>query len=649
MNDSTRIKSQWKRAGVAAVWTMFVFLNSVGCGFATGPRRIPNWAIHIKAPSVNRNARLADIEARLIEELRSDKLRSNYTPAEQIAALAVQEIKAGRGFDAAVLLSLASYRYRQQSIYAFEVSGQGLPSNVNRDTYEKLVKMEIDVFSDLDFIKELEYLSAKLEHNEKLAKMYERGRWEILMAPESEREMMNKDLFANIEAAYSLPAENLNSPRLAEVFRERLVADTTSEYLSFSSSFYLAQTPLGSFQRTALQHTDRFFWVPICRRLAQRLAVYRDYVLAGLRSQQSKERSNAAIILGLRPSDNNLAMLERAYNKETDPIARLSFEYAFLKHKKGDLKNIVNGIESCQKELPCSHAIHLSQWLPNELETKIDPDLMVRILNDYANTYLSRFFAVVILRDIAEKKTLTSDQVNALLRATTDEYETIAETATSAIQTLPQLTRKQVLKLLSKDGIPRAALYLRWATIIKPKDLRVLSPAIEKLARKEQKEKEAIITALGQIKGPKASALLRDCFVEHEDLRLHIALIMLHRGDTPHKTLIELAEADQGPASVAFKFGVKASDAAAAARELLLKGDIEQRINAIKLVGRFAREDLYPELWQLTKYSSDVYYPGDAYVRRAALGVILWNEIAKETTTKRKERFSPETGTWRNG
>ena len=320
-----------------------------GC-MPQGRGRVPEWAIHIKRPRIDENADVEQMAPRLIAELKSQWLTPGYVPSEQIAALAIKEIRQGRGFDAAVLLSLASYRYYQQVYYVAAVSNYNVPGNINLTAYRRLVEAEIEVLADIDFDDELDYLNARLDQDDRRMQILEKGRFDILRAKGSEQAELVKQLIDKFEATYRAPEEEIHYPRLTQAYLDRLVADVHSEYHARHAGYYLAMTPLKAFQEAALIHAPQYFHTPICRRLATRLSEYRAMVVRELGSPNPKARSNAAIILALRPSPENLGILETAYQKETDPFARLSFEFARIQHEKGAPEVLFNALGRCETD-----------------------------------------------------------------------------------------------------------------------------------------------------------------------------------------------------------------------------------------------------------------------------------------------------------
>jgi HEAT repeat protein len=622
-----------------------ILVLSTGCM----PRQVPSWAIHVKPPQIDPNKRLNDMKNQLISELDSGQLRPGYIPAEQIAALALHEIRLGHGFDAAVLLSIASYRYFQQGVLVFDAANKNVPYNVNSAVYERHVKSELDIFLNMDFNPELKYLFAKLDYDEKLAQRYEKGRWQLLGVNESKRDDMRRELIYSIEAAYHAPVEHLHAPHLADAFLERLLEDTRSKTHAIAASYTLANTPLKKFQLSALQFSDRYFLVPLCVQMAHRLSVYRQDVQKSLHSPRPKERSNAAMILALRPSDENLALLMEIYEKEMDKHVRLSLEYALLQHGKGNLRNLEREISQCREGSACDHAIQLIEWLSPEKETSVSPDTLASILNDKQNTDYSRMFAATILGSIGLKKRLNEHHLRSLLAATTDESEYVTKWAVEAIKALPQLDRPAITALM-RLGFPNHSLFERWSAIAEPSDLPEVKSFLNALSSRSQLEQIALINLLGSIKGTEARDLLIKSYKQFQNNRFQIAVTLLIRGDTRYEQLAALAEVADGAGAVALKMGAKTADADLLASQMLKEGDPNEQIRIIRLVGHLGRDRLVPKVQQLISYSNNAYYPGDALVRHAALSLIVSREIQRSKRIGRLKKLPGEEVTnFRNG
>ena len=568
------------------------------------------------------------MESKLIAELVTDALGPGYVPAEQIAAVAVNEIRQGHGFDAAVLLSLASYRYFQQGIHVINTADYNVPYNVNRAVYHKFVHSELEVFLNLDFSDEMKFLFARLDYDEKLAKQYAEGRWKLFGVDEDNRAALSRKLIKSIEASYTAPSEHLVSPALADAFLRRLTQDTRSKTHGSTASYLMSLTPLRRYQLAALRHSSIHFNVPLCKRMARRLAVYRNEVLASLQSERPTERSNAAMILGLNPSDENLAALESAYAREGDAGTKLSMEYALIRHGRGDERRLFTGITSCKEEQGCKHAIHLVQWLPPEIEARVSPDLMVTILKDLEAPNFSRVFAAVILGNIAHQITLEKQHVRALLLASADKSEEVAEQAALAIRYMPQLDRPAAVDLL-RNTLGRYAVYMRLAEIATPSELPLVRRAMTSFAQKQGPEQKAVLMLLANIKGPEATELLTEFFKEFPAHRFLIACVLVDRGDSRYNTLNELSTLDDSTGALALKIGARHSEIESSARMLLKGGDMRERLETLQLLGRYELTRLLPEVDTLFSYANSVYYPGDAYVRYTALSLMLFYEIQR--------------------
>ncbi len=574
---------------------------------------------------------------KLQKNLANEFLPADYISAEQIAAYAVYEIESGRGWDAALLMTLASYRYHQQAVYASRAAAN-IPSNIsiNQDVYNDFVRREIEIFNSRDFDEELEYTAAQLLKDEKVIKMFENDYWRALSADGAKREEMFKDLFQNVEKNYAWPSERLFNRRLSERFLSRLVDDAKSKHSENFANYYLAIAPFHQFRLAALRETNRYFLTPICQNLAPRLSQLGKEIAAGLDSARSQTRSNAAIILGMRPSEENLTLLKAHYQKEKNEHARLSLEYALVKNGEEELlKNITAAIRDCdEKDGRCDHALHLLQWLPLDQKQKVNRVAVAAVLKDERNTDFSRAFAAVILHDIGRESKLDRSIVRTLIAASADENEYISGWAGEAIATLKQLNRRRVLSILKKKKTNRWALMRRLSRVVEPADIGFLRAEFGELRGRSARERDAFIATLRKIPGEKATSLLFKCFEEYPEMRVGAAMTLVERGETPFNRLSSLAATDGGVGSLILKVHVKAEDAIPLARKLLSRGTIEQRIQAAQLVSAFQQRQLIPDLWQLAGYRHSGYYPADAIVRHTALISILRLELLR-----RKELF----------
>ena len=125
-------------------------------------RRVPEFLIHNPQPKITYAATDAAALTRELEH--ADIISHSYTPAEQIATYADREIRADNERDAAVLLALASYRYRQQA-RRIVVVGTSLRWRVNASAmpqYNEWIENEYNLFSEQNFDNEQALLRSHL-------------------------------------------------------------------------------------------------------------------------------------------------------------------------------------------------------------------------------------------------------------------------------------------------------------------------------------------------------------------------------------------------------------------------------------------------------------------------------------------------------
>ena len=631
------------------VQVLFVFSACLTACMPYANRGVPEWAIHIKPPVLVPDISVTNYEKTLIKELQAPRIAAGYTPGEQIAVFAIEAVEANHGFDAAVLLAIASYRFAEQALFAVEQADRDVPRNVNMNVYRDLVKTEFKLYFDMHFDDEIEYLSSVLNHDEKRAEMIEQQRWELMGADASKQEHLYRKLLETIQSSYRAPVERLQYPALAEAFRERLIADVqTDSLLSDTASFYLAETPLFSFQLSALQHPHGYFSPSIARTVSQRLAVYGEVVKGNLAFPDPKVRSNAAVILGLSQDKNYVSLIEAAFQKESDPKARLSMLFALIWLEKETVDEVVGNISTCRNESVCEHAITLLHWLPDETKTGVSLDLIQSILSNKENSPLSRSLAALILRDLSKRVVLGPGHIHGLLLATEDDNKYVSMAATAAVGAMEKLDAKAILAYLSGSRGERA-LFLRWAAIALPEDLPALRRFVGNLNAYSEDEQVALIQAVGAVKGAASKEMLISLYRQRKDHRLLIAMILSERGDARHGELKALAELDDGLGALALKMAVDDSTAADAARRFLKSGHPAERVQTIQLSGHFARADLAGDIYRLGSFSDKHHYPVDALVRFNALSLVLWKAMLSADNLKDEPKEMYHEAPFRNG
>src|SRR4051794_33682127 len=230
----------------AAIWTVGCMPPPTGPDGATTPHGaesgIPAWAKYVKTGPVDPHATCEQTAAALVRELQSPQFVDFQMPAEQIALAATQSLEAGHRADAAVLLSIASYRYQQQARHVREAESQTpqeLWTNTNNSVYFRLVRAEEEVYEHLGFGAELRVLSAWLRGEDALeldAELMQRlgelvrGR---TIDGETFREAVPERLPTSVDATPETP----QGEALASAFLPRLRADTASKLTLYDAGW----------------------------------------------------------------------------------------------------------------------------------------------------------------------------------------------------------------------------------------------------------------------------------------------------------------------------------------------------------------------------------------------------------------------------
>jgi len=93
-------------------------LGAAAAGCIPPQRGVPTWAMHVQPGAVDADALPTDVAARLAYELGFPRLARGHLAPEQLGVVAVRELEQGRLADAALWLSIATYRYHQESVRA---------------------------------------------------------------------------------------------------------------------------------------------------------------------------------------------------------------------------------------------------------------------------------------------------------------------------------------------------------------------------------------------------------------------------------------------------------------------------------------------------------------------------------------------------
>ena len=277
---------------------------------------IPAWAKYVKTAQVDLDATFEQTAADLVRELQSPEFVDFQMPAEQIALAALRSVGAGHRADAALLLSIASYRYRQQALHVRKAVSQTpleLWSNTNNSAYFRLVRAEEETYEHLEFRDELRVLSAWMRGEDALELDAELVRriGELLRGQTLDEETFREAVRERLPTAGDATTETAQGGALADAFLARLRADRASNLTRYSAVWIMAATPLPAFQTEAL----RSAWLPasprFCALIADQLGAHRAAVAAMLADPNDGTRAAAAIVLGMNPSPDQLAALER--------------------------------------------------------------------------------------------------------------------------------------------------------------------------------------------------------------------------------------------------------------------------------------------------------------------------------------------------
>jgi hypothetical protein len=589
------------------------------------------WLRHIKAPEVER---ASTQKQRLVAELRELYLvPDRYTPAEQIAAYAGQELENGNEWDAALLLSIASYRYHQQAVLASSIGHvQSMTINpVVRDQFYEWVGHEVRMFNEQHFDSELELLRQHL-FGVAVASQHRDAYLRAVAGGGKEDDHFARRL-NDIQTEMSNRTERLAHPELAEAFLARLQRDHAADQQNSYAFYYLAATPLDSFRMAALDETRTSFDGTLARNIVPRMQTLREQVRARLDHPQPTTRANAAALLGLAPEPGDVALLEARLGRESNGMVIDSIRFALLRNGNADqLAQLLDRARKISISEERDHALILLQWLPPELRTTFPEPLFVALATASSGvSTFGRSMALTILRDLAHQRTLSQKSVTALLELTADRDEQVAATAMNAVSALEQLSVAECKTLYEKYPTARDALVSRLGENASLADLAFLSQAYE--TSKDVEIQVAAAVAVAAIPGAASLQLLERWLAgaaKHEDGRPYMMLVAL----LASRTDVGQAELDALGLSRAKRVMVEmALDSRDLARAAAALDDVgmQDAMQIAILSGLLQRRALVPTLWKLARYRNDQFYPGDAMVRRHALGALVRMALQRRT------------------
>jgi len=545
----------------------------------------------------------------LIDRLRSELARNEPEPdptwlsTEQVTAMAIGEINAGNEWDAALLLSIASYRSSQEA--------RSLSGSMGFN-YE-LRRKEIRVLENTDPMRGLAKLSDDLL------------RGEAPPAVADELQQIDNTGFnlgltvAELDAKRNGgSAEQLQNPELADAFLARLLRDIKQG--NSSVRVYLSVTPLEKFRRAALNELTVLS--PQLEQLTkpQALRLHDDFI-AALSSPRAGTRMNGAYLLGVTGQSTDAKALRAQLATESAPEVQLVLRHALLLlGQPGQMPPLP---ASCRGPA-CATALMLTRLTPVALKKELDAQTLVAYAKDEQAPRAARDSAVAYLARMAAEQVLPDEAITLLLTSCNAANESEACQGVAFSQ---QLTRERVSHLVLELPGSRAALFYRWGDVVDPIDLNVLREHYALAAKDPQRsaELDPIVRAVSHLPGLEAASTLEDWYVT-TDSATTLAFIATNWSKRPEATP-ERREALLAKADDARRLVLLVCIDAARALKLGLAPKDGSSINAhsvaLLLAGALSRSNLEPALWPLTSYQNPKLYPYDVLLRRSALHALL--------------------------
>lgn len=589
---------------------------------------IPDWAMHAKAQNVDRRMPLATAAARVITEMELQHLPRSHLPAEQLAAAAVQNLEVGRASDAALWLSLASYRYMQEWQRILDSKDSPAESGIRYSSaYFQLRKAELETYSSLDFRPQLRALAKFLRGEEPVDRDVRRRLSELFREGPVDEETFAEAVRQKISARQDGPNEDVAARDVRDAYLQHLHLAAAQKRSRVFAARALADTPLGPFSFEALRWGLGEFSARFCSLLADQLSPRRAEVSAFLADASSATRANAAVIMGMNPHPDQVPRLEAQLRDDKEPAVRLALAYALVRHgKREHIDDLVAALRPCPSAV-CDEASTLLDWLPNELKAGLDTKPLARLANDLHQTLTVRATSTANLGDIAAVGSLPPDARETLLSVSEYKNRLLASIATRAIAGDKTLSRDEVLSRLAGPSPAYVALLARLAHVSTAQDLPLLAKLMNDHRGKADPVAVALIGVAAAIPGPEAEALLLTWFEAAVPLRRRIAARLMARPAIQATTVESLNKSSERDVRLLIRLITAAPDALDLLQEQLRDPDPDQRLFGIVVAGFAPDARIKDQLWRLVNFRDDHFYPSDALVRHAAMSSLLWIAI----------------------
>ena len=614
----------------------------VASACASVPDPIPQWATHVAAPEVDSLATLDTLEPRLMAELNAYEL---YKPAsispEQLAVVALAELRRDHVWDAAALLGLASFRRVEQMVdvlvtgsdRGWQVAQQKTDGQLDREDYNALLLVEMRTLLAARFGEELDRMAVSVgaagpervaadRAKFWLSRIGDSGEWYLPQPHLSRPSQRRNERVVHVKLVEAIRRYMMMNLRLYERVQRKALP------LADLAIADLAQVPLRSFQETALGNSPKFFDARVLQ--AAWLLFDRDPVkfAAKLADPRPQTRSHVALVLGYGGDPQQLMQLEAARQSESDARVWLSLACALTRlGQRQYLSEIEQALSSPDPAL-AEHGASLILTLPPELRAEFSESAFSALIRRPDVSGFTRYVAVVLLRDASTRRPLSEPALRAILEAVElngDEPRGLREMA-SEIAQIEQFDRARVLRALHQRQKPLEVWAARFAQIARVEDLPFIDQML--LDPDYAKVHETLLRAAGRIPGPEAQAALENWLLDFEDLSNLIASQLVLRGNADRRHMLELYTRHQvEPYSVFFALAAKHPSAAQKLDASASSPDYAKRLSAVLAIDQFGASSQTEGLWHNIGFHDAHFYPSDIQLRQLSLSALINIEL----------------------
>jgi hypothetical protein len=626
----------------------------VGCADVTAssaraPRRqpasisVPEWVMRAKAQPVNPQLPLAVARERVVRELATAELSEAHLPAEQLANAALQSLQAGRAMDAALWMSLGSYRYGQEwnrilrSPYGNPKGDGNVPA-----LFYKLRDLELAAYGDLSFTPHLRALAKILRAEDAVDWDFRRRLAELFREGPVDEETFAELLRQKASGRGGGAGEILEATDVADAYLRHLRTAVAEKRYRTWAVRALADTPLATFSLEALRGGLGKFSPRLCSTLANQLSSHADDVRPFLSDGSAVARANAVVVLGMNPVAEQLPSLEKLRQSEKDTSVRLALSYALARHgQDARVADLVEALSPCPSDV-CDEAAMLLDWLPDGLLARVeDQEILVRLAGDFHQTFTVRSFAAVTLGRIGAKRSLSLRAREVLTAMGEEKNPDLSARAAAAVASDAGFSRERVLAGLQGPSPPYRALLARLSRVATVGDLPLLAQIMPRFAGKPGPDVTALIDAAARVPEAAAETQLMAWFDAHPSLRRHIAFRTLGRPKLDGQTWQRLDGAADRNVHLLVRLAARAPDALALLKEGLRAVDPNIRLFAAVLAGTVRDPRTKEDLWSLVNFRDDHLYPDDERLRYAGMSALLWIAITELAAARRPPNVPP--------